>query len=99
MEQAHQQTNVRHNNRVYAPLVVMWLLVVQRLQGGAPLEAAVLELLRGLPEGFWPRPCKRIRDWREYGKHYPVMPGRIIKHGGGYLCQWWKQAVIASSMN
>jgi hypothetical protein len=27
----------------------------------------VLELLRGLPAGFWPRPCKRIRDWQERG--------------------------------
>jgi hypothetical protein len=44
------------------------LLVAQRLQGGASLEAAVLELLRGLPASFWPDPCKRIRDWREHGK-------------------------------
>jgi hypothetical protein len=27
-----------------------------------------LELLRGLPDTFWPRPCKRIRDWREHGR-------------------------------
>lgn len=27
----------------------------------------MLELLRGLPESFWPRPCKRLRDWREGG--------------------------------
>ena len=46
----------------------MWLLVFQRLQGGEPLGAAVLELLRGLPAGFWPRPCKRLRQWREQGK-------------------------------
>jgi hypothetical protein len=45
----------------------MWLLVLQRLQGGASLEAAVLELLRGLPASFWPQPCKRIRQWRERG--------------------------------
>jgi hypothetical protein len=48
--------------------VILWLLVVQRLHGGASLEAAVLELLRGLPASFWPRPCKRIRDWQEHGK-------------------------------
>jgi putative transposase len=48
--------------------VVLWLLVVQRLHGGAPLETAVLQLLRGLPEAFWPRPCKRVRHWREQGK-------------------------------
>jgi hypothetical protein len=46
----------------------MWLLVMQRLLGGAPLETAVLELLAGLPASFWPRPCKRIRQWQEQGK-------------------------------
>jgi putative transposase len=55
----------------------MWLLVFQRLCGGAPLEAAVLELLRGLPSHFWPRPCKRIRDWRERGKP-------LSSHTGAY---------------
>jgi hypothetical protein len=45
--------------------VILWLLVVQRLHGGAPLESAVLELLRGLPADFWPHPCKRIQDWRQ----------------------------------
>lgn len=48
--------------------MVLWLLVVQRLLGAASLEAAVVELLQGLPASFWPRPCKRIRDWREHGK-------------------------------
>ena len=48
--------------------MILWLLVVQRLQGGASLEAAVMELLRGLPDSFWPRPCKRLRQWREHGK-------------------------------
>lgn len=52
---------------MYSPLVVLWLLVVQRLHGGASLESAVIELLQGLPADFWPRPCKRIRDWREHG--------------------------------
>jgi hypothetical protein len=49
-------------------LVVLWLLVVQRLHGGVSLEAAVFQLLQGLPATFWPRPCKRIRDWRENRK-------------------------------
>ena len=49
-------------------LVVLWLLVFQRLCGGVPLQAAVLELLRGLPAGFWPRPCKRLLDWQGQGK-------------------------------
>ena len=66
---------VRVHNRIYTPLVVMWLLVVQRLQGGAPLRAAVLELLRGLPAEFWPRPCKRVREWQEQGKALSSHPG------------------------
>ena len=49
-------------------MVVLWLLIVQRLQGAAPLEAAVVELLRGLPATFWPTPCKRMRDWQQHGK-------------------------------
>lgn len=59
---------MKRNNSVYSPLVVLWLMVAQRLDGGASLEAAVLQLLRGLPASFWPQPCKRIRDWREHGK-------------------------------
>ncbi len=59
---------MRRHNGIYSPLVILWLLIVQRLHGGAPLETAVLELLRGLPADFWPRPCKRMRDWREHGK-------------------------------
>jgi hypothetical protein len=74
VEQAHKQAGVRHHNCVYNPLVVMWLLVVQRLQGGAPLEAAVMEL-PGLPSSFWPRPCKRIRDWQEQSKPLSSHPG------------------------
>jgi hypothetical protein len=62
------QAGVRRNNSVYSALVVLWLLVLQRLYGGVPLQAAVLELLRGLPASFWPRPCKRMRDWLQDGK-------------------------------
>jgi hypothetical protein len=46
----------------------MWLLMWQRLNGAAPLEAAVLDLLQELPLCFWPNPCKRIRDWKQSGK-------------------------------
>ena len=53
---------------MYTPLVVMWLLMRQRLQGAAPLEAAVLDLLQDLPACFWPNPCKRVRDWQQSGK-------------------------------
>lgn len=68
LAQAQSDSDVKRNNSVYTPLVVMWLLIRQRLHGGASLEHAVLELLRGLPDGFWPNPCKRIRQWREQGK-------------------------------
>ena len=68
LAQAQTEAGVKCNNSVYSPLVVLWLLVVQRLCGGASLGDAVLELLRGLPASFWPRPNKRIREWREHGK-------------------------------
>jgi hypothetical protein len=68
LEQACAEAGARRNNSLYAPLVVLWPLVLQRLEGGAPLGAAVLELRRGLPPEFWPGPCKRIRDWWERGK-------------------------------
>ena len=42
--------------------------MLQRLQGAAPLEAVVLDLLHDLPAGFWPNPCKRVRDWHQSGK-------------------------------
>jgi len=53
------------------------LLVVQRLYGGASLETAVLELLRGLPASFWPNPCKRVREWQRQEKS-------ISSHTGAY---------------
>jgi len=68
LQSALQEAGLRRHNGIYSPLVILWLLVWQRLEGGAPLETAVLELLRGLPASFWPRPCKRMRDWWEQGK-------------------------------
>src|ERR1035437_465982 len=63
-EPLQKRPDRRQNNRVYNLLVVMWLLIAQRLHRLASLETAVLELLRGLPPSFWPRPCQRLRDWR-----------------------------------
>lgn len=51
----------RRNNRVYTDDVVIWLMSSQRMQGHGTLESGVLELLRGLPDSFWPKPCKRLR--------------------------------------
>lgn len=67
LAQAEAEAGIKLNNSVYSPLVVLWLLVAQRLGGGVSMGDVVLELLQGLPASFWPRPCKRIRDWREQG--------------------------------
>jgi hypothetical protein len=58
-EKLRQSDKLRENNRVYNAAVVMWLMVGQRLQGGN-MTTGVLELIRGLPSTFWPRPCKRL---------------------------------------
>jgi hypothetical protein len=68
LDDVQTQVGARAHNRVYNPLVILWLLILQRLHRGASLETAVLLLLRGLPTNFWPRPCKRIRDWQQKGK-------------------------------
>lgn len=88
LEQVRDKKGRRRNNRVYTDAVVMWLVVVQRLQGGT-LEAAVLELLRGLPASFWPRPCKRLRPAPEgkrlsgntgaYNKARQELPTAIVE--------------------
>ncbi|MBZ5620407.1 MAG: IS4 family transposase [Acidobacteriia bacterium] len=57
-----QKEKHRQNNRIYNHAVVMWLMIVQRLQGHGTLETAVLELVRGLPSSFWPNPCKRLQE-------------------------------------
>ena len=66
LQQIQIDNGVKRHNCVYSPLVTMWLMLAQRLQGGASLESAVLEL-RSLPDSFWPKPCKRLRQWREQG--------------------------------
>ena len=59
-----REANLRQNNRVYTLAVVTWLMIGQWLHGHSPLDQAVLELLRGLPASFWPRPCKRLQNPR-----------------------------------
>jgi putative transposase len=65
LQQILQKEKRRQNNRVYSVAVVMWLMILQRLQGPGTLQTAVLELLRGLPSSFWPRPCKRLQSQPE----------------------------------
>jgi hypothetical protein len=67
LQQIQIDSAIRRNNCVYSPPVTMWLMLGQRLRGAASLETAVLEL-RNLPDSFWPKPCKRIQQWREHGK-------------------------------
>jgi hypothetical protein len=76
LQQIQADNDIRRNNCVYSPLVTMWLMLGQRLHGGASLETAVLEL-PNLPDSFWPQPCKRLRQWREQGK-------ALSSHTGAY---------------
>jgi hypothetical protein len=60
-DELRQCGKLSENNRVYTAAVVMWLMIAQRLQGQSSLAEGVVELLRGLPESFWPKPCKRLQ--------------------------------------
>ncbi len=62
MQQVLQEHGVQQNNRIYHPRVVIWLMAQQRLQGNASMEAAVCNVVQGLPAEFWPKPCKRLRE-------------------------------------
>lgn len=86
-----QQKLRRQNNRVYADAVVIWLMIVQRLQSPGVLESAVFELLRGLPQQFWPRPCKRLHDCKagkrklssntgSYNQARQQLPLTVVEH-------------------
>jgi hypothetical protein len=71
LDQIRQQENIREYTRVYSSSVVMWLMIGQRLHSNGTLETAVQELLGGLPESFWPNPCKRVEMWRQDGEWKP----------------------------
>src|SRR5262245_57710582 len=68
LDETQTASGIKRNNSLYSPLVVMWLMITQRLHGGASLESAVMELLAGLPASFWPNPCKRVQRWQEHGE-------------------------------
>ena len=62
-EELRHQEGLRRNNRVYTECVVIWLMVVQRLQGNGTLSRGVLELARGLPDSFWgAKRCARLES-------------------------------------
>jgi hypothetical protein len=90
-----QEEKLRENNRIYNTAVVMWLMTQQRLQGNASLESGVLELMRGLPADFWPRPCKRLLPGPE--GQSPQLSGNTGSYNGclndfGVLAQNWRGA-------
>ena len=65
LDQLQKREGIHENNCVYNMNVVMWLVIGQRLQNNGSMETAVLELLRGLPTSFWPKPCKRLQQRQE----------------------------------
>jgi len=86
-----RQAKLRQNNRVYTLAVVLWLMICQWLQGHGSLDRAVLELLRGLPASFWPKPCKRLQAWHRrtaplsghtaaYNKARHQLPLSVVEH-------------------
>lgn len=77
LDQLLAKQGLRHHNRVYTAGVVMWLMICQRLQEIGTLETAVLELVRGLPPDFWPKPCKRLQPDRPQGR-------KLSSHTGAY---------------
>jgi hypothetical protein len=77
LDDLRRQCGLRQNNRVYTVAVVLWLFVLQRLLRHASMETVVCELLRTMPEAFWPRPCKRLRQHQQH--HQP-----LSSHDGGY---------------
>lgn len=77
LDQLQRQEHTRHHNRVYTTGVVMWLMIGQRLQQIGTLETAVLELVRGLPANFWPKPCKRLQS-------DPTPGPNLSSHTGAY---------------
>ena len=78
LDRIRQQENLREYARVYNSSVVMGLMIGQRLHSNGTLETAVQELLGGLPESFWPNPCKRLEMWRQDGEWKPS------SHTGAY---------------
>lgn len=90
-EQQQQEEKYRQNNRIYNHAVVMWLMIGQRLQGHGTLETAVLEVVRGLPSSFWPKPCKRLQvdvngqkprlsgNTASYNDARQALPGSIVE--------------------
>jgi hypothetical protein len=61
-DEFQRKRNIHQSARVYTMGVVLWLMIAQRLRSGGSMQTAVLELARGLPARFWPKPCKRLTE-------------------------------------
>ena len=91
MERALSKEGVQQNNRLYNPLVVMWLMAYQRLHGNASMERAVVNVVHGLPAEFWPRPCKRRRENQvsgndgSYSTARQELPVRVVERAAGQV--------------
>jgi hypothetical protein len=59
-EELVKNYGLQRNNSVYTDRVVLYLMVSQRLRANGTLQTGVNQLIRGLPQDFWPRPCKRL---------------------------------------
>ena len=72
-EYLQQQQGLRPRRGIYSIAVVLWLMIVQRLQPNGTLASTVQQLAQGIADPLLPH-CKRVRE------------GRISTHTGGY-CQ------------
>jgi hypothetical protein len=58
-----KQSGVRRNRGIYSAAVVLWLMMLQRLEGRGTLASAVQMLLEGAAEPLL-SPCRRVRQKR-----------------------------------
>jgi len=73
LEYLQQQAGVRARRGIYALPVVVWLMIVQRLQPNGTLASSVQQLVQGVADPLL-KDCKRVRE------------SRISARTGGY-CQ------------
>jgi putative transposase len=63
LQYLEQQAGLRHRRGVYSAAVVLWLMMLQRLEGRGTLASAVQMLLEGAAEPLLSR-CRRVRRKR-----------------------------------
>jgi hypothetical protein len=73
LDRIYLQLGLRHRRGIYAPAVVLWLMIWQRLQARSTLSHAVWHLVQGHGRSLLVD-CRRVRE------------GRISAAAGGY-CQ------------